>query len=370
MCTAKTVNAYWGAGGGTANIGYSDNHNGTYTYYGFNDNHWFQWWDRFVWYNSNDVIDFHINNNTAVDILNNNRFGASTISLYDFGTLAVSTKNLTESFHTCFNLSKLDICHWNLSACTSTYAMIAQAIDVNQYTPNQISALREVNMPETMSMPNCTRMHKMFAWNRGLKKITGMKNVDFSAVTNFSEMFCENFQLNDVEFKIDNWVTSAATDIHSMFLQCFKLDLSSLGDFKTWDVSNVTDFSGCFGRTSTSNIDLSGWNMTSATNIDDMFSNTSILDNNYQTMPDAGFRTINLSNVQMNPDNIAKHNKVFDNCNHLTNIILSGCSDNVIDFIKVQLIADVPNRIKSDEFKMTLDDGDYRYNGTDWSTVA
>lgn len=44
ICTAKTVNAYWGAGAGVDNIHYELNKDGTYTFYCINTNQVKQWW--------------------------------------------------------------------------------------------------------------------------------------------------------------------------------------------------------------------------------------------------------------------------------------------------------------------------------------
>lgn len=84
-CTAKTVDAYWGAGAGKECIHYIDNKDGTYTYYMINSNRWKQWWDRFIWYNSNAVKSLKLSQDTQIWELNNNRFNSPSIESYDFG---------------------------------------------------------------------------------------------------------------------------------------------------------------------------------------------------------------------------------------------------------------------------------------------
>lgn len=203
----------------------------------------------------------------------------------------------------------------------------------------------------------------MFGWNWKLTAITGMKAVDFSKVINFSEMFCECWELSDVEFRIDNWVTSSATDIHSMFLQCLKLDLSTLGDFTTWDVTNVKDFSCLFARTASTSISIEGWNMSSATNVWGMFLNRPVPSNNLEL--------INLKGITLDPSKLTSHGDMFAGCDSLRSVILTSVNETgspgLVDFIKSQLLTDIPDRVKSADFSLVLDDGNYRYADGQWT---
>lgn len=359
LCKAKTVDAYWGNHDVNI-IDYSDNHDGTYTYYGYNANHSISLWDRFVWYNSKDVINFYLSPKLSSGTLRNNRFNSAPVQNYYFGPAKIKSNSLRESFYDCPKLKSLNISNWDLSETTSLYALLAMNIG-GEATEENITALREVNMPNDMPTPLCTEVHKMFAWNRGLKKITGMKTVDFSAVTNFSEMFCEDRELTNVEFKIDNWVTDKATDIHSMFLQCFKLDLTTLGDLTTWNVSNVTDFSFCLARTASSSIDISGWNMSSAKNIEGMFMQFGVPNNN--------LKSINMSGIVLNPDNLSNASNLFGNCTNLQKVILTEIDNEsknhgLIDFIKSNLLSDILDTVKSGSVQLVLDDGIYIYNSS------
>lgn len=345
ICTAKTVNAYWGAASGTANIFYKDNGDGTWTYYMINPNHAKQWWDRFAWYNSSAVKTFHVNPKLKISSTRNNTFGAKAIEVYDFGTAKVTPNSMYECFYQCFNLETLDISNWNLANCTTFYAMIAQNINISDITDASVSKLHTVNMPNTISGP-CTSTQKMFAWNRGVETITGMKTVDFSKVKTFSEMFCECYKLANVDFNITNWVSSVATNLSSMFLSCKELDLSQLGDFTTWDVSNITNFSYCFGKTKTTTFDLSGWDMSKAQKIDGMFQV------NYQ------LTSINLSNSTLNTE--ATHTNLLMGCPLLETIDLRG-STGWLDVLKEQLVKD-----KMTQVKLITDEGTLIYTNNEW----
>lgn len=362
VCTAKTVNAYWGASAGTDCIHYRRNADGTYTYYMINGNKAKQWWDRFVWYNSDDVKSLKVSPDAQIWETNNNRFNSLSIESYDFGTRAIKTKSLRESFYNCLKLQSLDISNWDLENCTSLYAMLAMNVGGEDTEANK-TALTAVAMPDTMTVSKCTEAHKMFAWNRRLSKITGMRVVNFRAVTNFSEMFCECRGLSSVDFKVDNWVSAKCTDLHSMFLQCFKLDLATLGDFTTWDVSNVKDFSCLFARTASTSISIEGWNMSSATNVWGMFLNKAVLPNNLEL--------INLKGITLDPSKLTSHGDMFAGCDSLRSVILTGINETdspgLVDFIKNQLLTDIPDRVKSADFSLLLDDGDYRYADGQWT---
>lgn len=351
ICTAKDVDAYWGAGAGTDCIGYLDNPDGTYTYYMFNGNHAVQWWDRFVWYCSDHVLTLHLNPKAQIWTLGNNRFNGKNPQSYDFAGVTIFTKTLRESFYNCGSLRRLDISSWDLRYCTDLYAMASQCYK-----------LTEVNMPDVLATGSCTFAHKMFGWARELTKITGMKDCDFGAVTNFSEMFCECRKLREVEFRIDNWVTAACTDIHSMFLQCFKLDLSTLGDLTTWDVSNVTDFHACLARTASGTIDISGWDMSSADDVSQMF---------YMDRPVDGVNNLEriyMDGVTLNPD-LTVYASMFKGCDLLRVVSCKNTSEDFVDFVKARLLEDIPDRVSSPSFSLVTDGGEYNYDAEagEWS---
>ncbi len=356
LCRKPYVNAYWGASSGVERFHYKDNGDGTYTYYAINGNKWQQWWDRFVWYNSDNVIDFHVSPDAQIWETNNNRFNSQSVEAYDFGGKAIATKSLRESFYLCTKLREVDISKWTVAGCTDFYATFANCGD----------NLKKVLLPSDMSMPKCTQAHKAFGWNHNLEEIGGMETTDFSAVTTFQEMFCECHKLSKVSFQVDNWVTAKCTSLYSMFLQCVKLDLGTLGDFKTWDVSSVTTFHDCFGRTETTALDLSGWNLAAATDISQMFNNEAA------GLDVKCFETLNLSGWTLDPSQLTDHSQVFHHCNQLGELNLTGCAAGLVAFFKDQLMADIPDRVKSGMLRLVLDDGAYKYDNAagDWVAVT
>lgn len=356
-CTAKTVNIYYGAYSGADKVHYVDNKDGTYTYYVISPDKKKQWLDRFVWYNSNGVKSLKVASDAEISTLNNNRFNSAvSLESISFSGKVIVTKSLSESFYNLPKLKALDLSNWYLGECTSMYALLAQNIGGDD-TPENTTALTDVSLPESLTSV-ATEAHKMFAWNRGLERINGMSYWKFTQCANFSEMFRECWSLARVTFNFNNWVTDKTTDIHSMFLQCFNLDLKTLGYLTNWNVSNVTDFSYCVARTKTTDLNLSGWDMRSAVNIDGMFMQ------NEGAAADRSLNTLNLSGVKLDPSKITNHADVFKYCNHLQQINLTDCdnSTGMIEFIEDQLLTDIPDEAKAESVHLLLDDGTNTYD--------
>lgn len=351
-CTKPLVNMYWGAGVGPDTIHYADNSDGTYTFYCINTNGARQWWDRFVWYNSDNVVSLEVNPNVEVFDTNNNRFNSTVIESYNFNGVKVRSKSLSETFYKCHSIDIINISSWNMVNNTSFYATFAANVGTSE-----ITNLRMVNLPDDCGS-KVTRANKMFGWNRGLTSIYGMTTVDFSNCTDMSEMFCECFRLKNVSFKINGWVTSKCTDIHGMFTKCYDLDFSTIGDFITWDVSNVTNCDGMFGNCGFVNLDISGWDLSNCANISAMFQD------------ELGKHTaINMSGLKLDLTKLTSHSKVFFKCNALNTVILTGCTDEVVNFIKTQLMTDIPVRVKSGSLTLVLDGGSYHYDDSSSSWI-
>lgn len=345
-CRKPLVNAYWGASSGVDRFHYIDNGDGTYTYYAINGNKAKQWWDRFVWYNSDNVIDLHVSPDAQIWETNNNRFNSQSVEAYDFGGKAIATKSLRETFFSCHNIGTIDISSWNLANNMSLYAAFAANVDFDTVTK-----LRTVKLPADCGA-KATEAHKMFGWHRGLETITGMTTVDFSARTNFSEMFCDCISLKNVNFRIDGWVTAKCTDIHSMFLKCHVLDFSAIGDFTTWDVSNVTDVSGLFANSNAEYLDLTGWDLRNCGDFQQMFADQ--FNNNLKGLV--------LSGWQLDTTKQAQYGGMFVGCSALRSLTLKGCATEVIEFFKAQLMTDIYDTAKSGSLILVLDDGSYRYD--------
>ena len=353
-CRKPLVNAYWGASAGVERFHYIDNGDGTYTYYAINGNKAKQWWDRFVWYNSDNVIDFHVSPAAQIWETNNNRFNSQSVESYDFGGKAIATKSLRETFYLCHNIDTIDISSWSLANNTSLYAAFAANVD-----ENAVTKLRTVKLPADCGA-KVTEAHKMFGWHRGLVTITGMTTVDFGSCTNFSEMFCECISLKNVDFRIDGWVTSKCTDIHSMFLKCHVLDFSAIGDFTTWDVSNVADVSGLFANNNAEYLDLTGWDLRNCNNFQLMFAD--LVNNN--------LKGIILSGWQMDTTRQAQYGGMFVGCTALKTLTLKGCATEVVDFFKSQLMTDLFATVSTGTLLLVLDDGTYKYDKAAGGWVA
>lgn len=53
---------------------------------------------------------------------------------------------------------------------------------------------------------------------------------------------------------------------------------------------------------------------------------------------------------------------MFGGCNILESLTLKNCTNDAISFLKEQLIANVPDKITSNDFSLILDDGNYNYD--------
>ena len=350
LCRKPYVNAYWGASEGVERFHYIDNGDGTYTYYAINGNKRQQWWDRFVWYNSDNVIDFHVSPDAQIWETNNNRFNSQSVEAYDYGGKAIATKSLWETFYLCTKLKEVDISKWTVANCTDFSATFANCGD----------NLKKVALPPDMSMPKCTQAHKAFGWNHNLEEITGMETTDFSAVTTFQEMFCECRSLRKVGFRIDNWVTAKCTNIYSMFLQCQSLDWNGIGDFTTWDTSGITEASFAFIGTNCERLDLGGWDLRNCAAIQGIFAD--YYNNSY--------KDIDLSGWQLDLTKLTNHSDMFRFCHNLATLTLKGVTAELVQFFKTQLMADIPDRVKSGLLRLVLDDGTYKYDDTAGGWVA
>lgn len=174
----------------------------------------------------------------------------------------------------------LDISKWTFTNCSGLRAMACNN-----------GALKLLKMPDDFSMPKCTNISKFVAWDTNLVRIKGMKATDFSSCTNFQEMFCDTHSLKYIDFKIDNWVTTKASNIYGMFskmsyntgINYILLDKDIIGDFMTWKTDNVKLIGAIFNGGKANELNLSGWNLSNVRCINNMFSYSA-------------YNTLNLSN--------------------------------------------------------------------------
>lgn len=178
----------------------------------------------------------------------------------------------------------------NLSAINSTWN-----VNMNKFFYNT-PKLKVLEIPK-----NATKIRPLSAeypfYNCGLDEID-LQNFVFSACTslegfcekteifpkllnfgvmqtnrckNFKRMFYENSQIvKEYKTTIENFVTTSATTMNSMFSYCEKFDL----DLSGWDVSHVTDFTAMFsdvGSFTDNKLDISTWDTSNATTMKSMF---------------------------------------------------------------------------------------------------
>lgn len=162
---------------------------------------------------------------------------------------------------------------------------------------NKTSPLKSIALDSDVTITkNPTSLYGMFTNCINLEAVSGLSHIDFSKVTDFSYMFDSCWSLQDIGLSIDGMVTSKCTSLCKMFYMISfalsnskKLDLCSLGDYTTWDVSNVTDFSNLFASSvAKSKFSISGWNMASAVNLEGAFSFSSA-------------SVIDMSGIKLNP---------------------------------------------------------------------
>ena len=192
----------------------------------------------------------------------------------------------------------------------------------------QTSQITSVTISAGASAKTCSYM---FGNMRNLTTITGLSNLNTSAVTDMGEMFkgCQNLKELDLRgldtskvtsframfygcnkltsLNITGLNTSAATDMSGMFGFCEELpqlDVSGL------DTSKVQNFSGMFcSCRSLVSLDVSRWNTSQATNMSSMFRFN--LSSEYSTSPSGTcLKTMDLSN--WNVSNVKYMGAMFD----------------------------------------------------------
>lgn len=167
------------------------------------------------------------------------------------------------------NYEVLDLSKWTFNNCTFLRAM----------APNN-NSLKLLILPDDFSMPQCTDISKLVGWDTKLVRIKGMKTTDFSSCQIFQEMFCDTNSLRYIDFKIDNWVTTNATNLYGMFskmsyntgVNYIWLDKDIIGDFTTWKTDNVRLIGAIFNGGKAKELDLTGWNLSKVRNVNTMFS--------------------------------------------------------------------------------------------------
>lgn len=133
--------------------------------------------------------------------------------------------------------------------------------------------LTSVNFGEKFDTSNVTDMRAMFQHTYSLKTID-VSSFDTSKVSDFAGMFGAGMnnmfsQLEEIK-GIENWDTSNATTMTSMFVH--QVSLKTL-DLSSWDTRNVTNLKGMFkDSTNLTTVDISSFDMTNVMDVSEMFS--------------------------------------------------------------------------------------------------
>ncbi len=178
-----------------------------------------------------------------------------------------SIKYMNAMFEGDSSLEKLIVKDWNLSnllQCSYLFSYCTSLNDI-EIEPSKDSAGKpQLPFQSTVSMA------AMFYHCISLKSVD-VSDWDVENVQNFFAMFKECFALQSIK-GLDNWNTTTATDMSSMFYNCNAL---TNVDVSKWDVKNVADFSSMFRECSAlqSIKGLDNWNTTAATNMSYMFCN-------------------------------------------------------------------------------------------------
>ena len=143
-----------------------------------------------------------------------------------------------------------------------------------------------------------------------------LNDIDTSKITDFSDLFYNDFYTLDKDFDISLWDVSNGKDFSYMFYGCehFNCDLS------LWNVSNSEDFSYMFFNCANFNSNLSKWDVTNSDNFKFMFSGC------HQFNSDLSKWDINkysyIENMFKDCDNIEEQNipkSLLKNINYISN---------------------------------------------------
>lgn len=224
---------------------------------------------HFVDASSNDGLTFQ---NQSVDITafgSNAYLSRSGNQFRDYtGTISASDAPIVQSnssLASCFRDSTVTtvpfLSSWDTSGATDMSSMFNGATSFNQSLTG-------------IDTSSATDISNMF---NGATAFDGsVSGWDVSNVTNFN--YCFNAATAFTGVGLSTWVTSSGTDMKYMFTTCTSLLSDGTSSLSSWDVADVTDFSGMFSG-SIFNGNISSWTPTSATTFYFMFNNSSFSQN-------------------------------------------------------------------------------------------
>ena len=211
-----------------------------------------------------------LNNLTdKIEYMNAMFSGDSSLTSIDASQLKLdSVIQCAYMFDGCEQLKSLDVSNWNVGKVQNFLRMFAGC-----------TVLKSITGLNNWDTTAATDMSSMFAYDRSLTELN-LSNFDTSNVTTFTSMFNSCDKLDSIT-GLSQWNTEDATDMSSMFAYDFslkELDFSSSNQklkpsrFNT-SPSNVTNFSSMFaGCTVLKSITgLNNWDTTAATDMSSMF---------------------------------------------------------------------------------------------------
>ena len=176
--------------------------------------------------------------------------------------------------------------------------------------------IKKIDITGNITFDEDVSLEGLFKSFNKVTEINGLKNIDFSKVTDISYMFFNCSGL--VNLEIGNWDVSNVTDTNFMFGSCSALVNLEIGN---WDVSNVTNAGSMFnGCSSLTNLEIGNWDVSNVTNANYMFLNCSGL--------------VNLEIGNWDVSNVTNAEFMFNGCSSLTNLEIGNWDvSNVTDAV-------------------------------------
>ena len=176
--------------------------------------------------------------------------------------------------------------------------------------------IKKIDITGNITFDEDVSLEGLFKSFNKVTEINGLKNIDFSKVTDISYMFFNCSGL--VNLEIGNWDVSNVTDTNFMFGSCSGLVNLEIGN---WDVSNVTNAGSMFnGCSSLTNLEIGNWDVSNVTNANYMFLNCSGL--------------VNLEIGNWDVSNVTNAEFMFNGCSSLTNLEIGNWDvSNVTDAV-------------------------------------
>ena len=188
--------------------------------------------------------------------------------------------NLAYAYDWCINLRSLDLSGLNTQKVTTMYQMFNRCqnlrgtLDLRHFDVAKVTTfscmftqcrLTEINLTGwTTTALTGSGLQSMFSGCYCLKHIYGLDNFNTTNCTNFSSIFYDCFNLQ--ELNLANWNTAKVTNLAAIFRNCRSIkDLSFVKNWNTDKVTTLSEtFSGCY---SIEELDLHNWNVNLVRNV-------------------------------------------------------------------------------------------------------